>query len=329
MSVLLNAAVIHAGKVVVDDMLDVADINAASSDTSGHQDGTLSGAEGTHGSLALQLGTVSVHRRAGEAHVVEEVVNLIGGALRVDEDNGTAGGNALERRDQLGTLDLGRDQFNTLEDVAVGASNAADIDLRMANVQVLASHLAQFEGERGREEHVLDVAGLLVYNELLVGEETSEERRRPQHTGVEHDGLEVLRPVVLEHLIGFVEDEVAKTAHGEDVGAVDEVLKTTGGGDEDVAALAKLLDLIAHGTTTVGNAGAKHGAVAELASLAEDLDRKFTGRAHDDDERLGADGLRDALNELSGVRTRSRELLGLAHQLAEDGDQVGGGLARA
>lgn len=129
MSVLLNAAVIHAGEIVVDDVLDVLDVNAAGRNASGHENGICSGTEGTHGSLTLELGAVGMDRGARVPHVEEEAVNVVGGALRVDEDDGAAGREAGEGLCELCKLRLRGDLDDPLKDVCVRASDAADIDL--------------------------------------------------------------------------------------------------------------------------------------------------------------------------------------------------------
>lgn len=65
--------------------------------------------------------------------------------------------------------------------------------------------------------------------------------------------------------------------------------KTARKSDQNIAAPLKLLLLVSEGTAAVDEVGMQHGAIAELASLNENLNCKLTGGDNDDYKRLGTD----------------------------------------
>lgn len=124
--------------------------------------------------------------------------------------------------------------------------------------------------------------------------------------------------------------DLLDTVHGEHLGLVHQVAKTTRGADENVAALAKLLDVHTLGVAAVSDTWAQHGAVAETTSLVEDLNRKLASGDDNHNEWLGAHAMDLDIEAWVGdVGTRGGKLLGLAHELREDWNEVGGSLARA
>lgn len=162
-------------------------------------------------------------------------------------------------------------------------------------------------------------------------QEEGKERGRQRTATLKNLG-DLIRPVLGEHLIGLVDDRVLDATHGEEIRLIHESAQTTGCGDEDVATLAEVVDLLTHRVSTVGNTRAEHALVAHASSLVKDLNSELAGRNDDDHERLSADAVLAGVVRVGvGVDlwARSAQLLGLAHQLAQDGNEVGCGLARA
>lgn len=105
MDVLSDSTKHVAGKVKVDDVHDVFDIQTARRNAGSNQDGRFGGAESTAARLvssihfheniqcilALTLGTISMDGRARQTHVVEVIVNQIRLALGVDENQSATG----------------------------------------------------------------------------------------------------------------------------------------------------------------------------------------------------------------------------------------------
>jgi hypothetical protein len=141
--VLGDAVMLSRRQVVVDDMLDVGDIEAASGDTSSDENGAAASTEGApvrvrglchqeleenlQGVLALALGAVGVDRGDGQTLVVQEVINHVALDLGVGEDQDTL---RLIREDEIDeSLVLGAllDEDDLLCDVRVGAADTADL----------------------------------------------------------------------------------------------------------------------------------------------------------------------------------------------------------
>ena len=98
--------------------------------------------------------------------------------------------------------------------------------------------------------------------------------------------------------------------------------------DEDITTLGQLRDLLTNWTTTVRNARAKHGSIAEASSFVEDLTTEFTSGRDNEYERLSTNAITLRIEAVSEVGSWSSKLLGLAHELRDDRNQEGGGLAR-
>lgn len=157
------------------------------------------------------------------------------------------------------------------------------------------------------------------------------ERERERTTTLENR-VHLLGPVLIQHLIGLVNDRVLDTAHGQDVGVAHEVNQATGSGDEDVTALAQILDLLAHWVAAVSSAWTQHALVTHLARLVEDLDRQLAGGNDDQDQGLGADAVTAVVvgGQCGAVGwTWAAQLLRLTHELAQDRDEVRSSLTGA
>src|SRR5688500_10675311 len=74
------------GEVVVDDVGDGVDVEAAGGDVGGDEDRRLFGFEGFHGPAALGLGLVGVQGLGGDAAGFEVADDLVGAALGAGED---------------------------------------------------------------------------------------------------------------------------------------------------------------------------------------------------------------------------------------------------
>lgn len=122
-------------------------------------------------------------------------------------------------------------------------------------------------------------------------------------------------------------DHLLDAAQGENVRLVHEIDNATGGANQDVAALLKLLALKTRGSTTIGDARTKHRAVAETTGLVKDLGGQLTSGADNQHKRLTPNSI--ARGKVNGARAWSGELLSLAHQLRKNGNQERASLSRA
>lgn len=141
-----------------------------------------------------------------------------------------------------------------------------------------------------------------------------------------------LGPVLVEQLVGLVDDCVLDAAHGDDIRLIHERAHTSGGGDENVAALAEIAHLLAHRVATVGGAWTEHGLVAHAARLIENLNRQLARGDDDDHKGLGANTVAACVIAGLGVVdswARAPKLLRLAHELIQNWNEVRGCLPGA
>ena len=161
MSVLLNAAMVNRGKVVVDDVHDIAHIDAAGGDTGRNENRALPGAESAHRGLTLNLVSLAVHGSARHALTKEEVVNFLHRASRVGEDDGPRRRQRLDQVDQRLSLQVRLNPNDVLFDVPVRTAGAANPKTNMSIREMGFGEIPSSLGEGGGKEEVVDVAFLL------------------------------------------------------------------------------------------------------------------------------------------------------------------------
>lgn len=117
-------------------------------------------------------------------------------------------------------------------------------------------------------------------------------------------------------------------AKRQNVRLLHEIKQPSRSSDKNITALLEFVTLSTNRSATIHNARTQHRPVAETTSLIEDLSRQLTGRSHDEHQRLSTNRVRNRVISSAQVGTGSSQLLRLAHQLRQDGDEEGGGLAR-
>lgn len=108
-------------------------------------------------------------------------------------------------------------------------------------------------------------------------------------TATRENGIQLLPPIVSQHLIRLINDGVLQATQGQDMGTKDKVLQATGSSDKNVTALSEQSDLLPTMATAIDDTGSKHGSGAKLASLIEDLYSKLTSWDHDEHQGLNLD----------------------------------------
>lgn len=162
MGVLLDTAKVGVGKIEVDDVHHVLDVETTSGDSSSDEDAYGTDAERTNGILTLALGAIRVDRRGGHTDIVQVVVKLVGATLAVDEDNGTSGGTRVQQVEK--SLALGRwlDIDDVLLDVGGCGSSTSNADADKVVGEMLLRKIASSPREGRGEHHVGNVAILLI-----------------------------------------------------------------------------------------------------------------------------------------------------------------------
>lgn len=243
-------------------MGNVGNVDAAAGDVSRNQDGNSSLLEGTpsfllvnnsrvkgevkdlHGVFALKLRTLAVDEDSRQGARIEVVVNLLDTRNTVNEDESATCLFSIEQVDQGIHLGFTVDEDDVLSDILVGGASTTDTDAKVVLRHVLTGELATALGEGSREHHeqVVGVGiGICGHGQHVSGFI----HRGLRLTPAIHDLFQLLRPVVVEHLVSLIDDAVPRpcvsgevvksmivslldSAHGENVGPVHEIAEATG-----------------------------------------------------------------------------------------------------
>ncbi|TKJ19109.1 hypothetical protein A6V29_10450 [Blastococcus sp. CCUG 61487] len=292
----MHVGLLVLGALVVHDVADPGDVDAASGDVGGDQHVDLAAAEGAQRLLAGALAEVAVHGRCGEPAVDQFVGDLLRGALGAAEDHDQAAVAGLQHAgEQLGLVQVVGpvDELGGLRD-------------RRALVVAVRPDVGRLGHERPGE-----------------GDDRAGHRRREQHRlpllgNHREDPLDVGQEAQVEHLVGLVEDEHLDLAEDQ-VAALRQVEQPAGGADDDLDALLQRLDLRLERAAAVDGLDAHAALGAGGGQVAGDLHAQLAGG--DDDQRL-----RDAVATLGrrgdALQQRDAEAEGLAGAGAGLTDEV-------
>lgn len=292
----MDVVVNVGGKIIVDDVRDVGNIQTTSRNSRGNQDRADTVSELAQGLLTLALGAVAVNRVGTHVLVDEEVRQGIGHALGLDEDEGQAAiavrvQDVEENRALVNVLDV----LNLLGDVLRGGANTTNRQEDVVLEEILGEHL-NVAGEGGRKHESLAVLGaghILALNDAT------------------NLGLETH----VQHAISLVENEVLDAGQ-RDASTLNEIDKSARGGDEEIAAALDLAELRSYLSTTVDDARADPRAVGKLARLVVDLGDKLASGSKD--QRRGVSlALASVATALAGRRGRRA----VGESLRQDGEQ--------
>lgn len=267
------------GQVVVDDKGDLLDVDTTGKQVGGDQDTRRSGTELLHDDITLSLVHVAVHSGDGEvtsSELVGEPVDLPAG---VAEDDGLGDGDGLV---QVGEgvelpvllLDGDVELLDTFEGKLVLLDQDAD-----GVAHELGGNLEDVLGHGGGQEN--DLGGL--------GQKLE-------------DIVDLLGETAGQHLVGLVENEHLHVVRLKDT-ALNHVLDTSGGADDDLGAVGEGLHVVTDaGATNAGVAGDVHE-VTDGDNDLLDLLGKLTGGG--EDKRLaGLDVVVDLLEGGDGEGSR-------------------------
>lgn len=288
----MNVVVNVGGKVVVDNVHDVGDVEATGGDGGGDEDGANTGTEGLEGLFTLGLGAVTVDAGAHEAGVVEEIVEELGVALGLhkyqSQGLGITGGLAKDI-DEGATLLVLFDEKDLLDNVLTGGTNTAHSQEDIVTEEVRGEFL-DLTGEGGGEHEGLALTGQV---------ETLD------------DLADLGLKAHVEHTIGLIENEPA-TGLETDLATTHHVQETAGSGDEDITSFTELTELQSRIGTTVDDTGMGPGAISELAGLFIDLKGELTSGGHD-----------EGLGHGRALVSTGLDGNGVLEDLGEDGEEKG------
>lgn len=283
------------GKIIVDDMHDIGDVETTSGHRGSDHDRSATLTESIKRRLTLALSTITVDRSSGEVVGEQEVGQHVGHTLGLDEDESKTRILGAEKIEKDGALVGILDILDLLGDVLGSGSNTTDGKEDVLLQEVLGKHL-DVPGEGGGEHERL----ALVNTGHVFLLDNSADLRLETH---------------VQHAVSFIEDEVANVGET-DTTALDEIDETTRRGAEKIAAALDLAKLAVDIGTTVDDGGADPGAIGELAGLVMDLVDEFTSRRENECSRV-----RLAAPGVGGCRLRGRGTGPARERRRKDGEQ--------
>lgn len=294
------------GEIVVDDKRNLLDIDTTSKEIGGDQDTRRSGTELLHDQITLSLVHVTVHGRDGEISGGELISKPVDLATGVAEDDSLGDGDSLvEIREGIELPLLLLHGNVELLDTLKGKLILLDQDTDGVTHE-LGSDLEDVLGHGGRKEDDLSRLGKQLEDIVDLLSETTLKAKKVS-TRIQQNAKEFgaqSRITYRKHLVGLIQDEHLHAISLKET-ALNHVMDTAGGADNDLGAILQSLHIIT-------NAGSANAGVAldvhEVANSNDDLLdllRKFTGGS--EDERLAR--------------------LEAGVDLLEDRDREGGGLA--
>ena len=252
----MDVVLVVTGHVVVDDVVDVVDVDAARSHVGGHQQRNAGGLERVHHAGALGLVQVAVQRLGGEAVADEVLGDLLHHRLGVAEDHAQPRLIGAQQQVQRVQLAAHGHVHVDLADVLQRHLLAVDLD-HVGLGEVGLGQLQDGIGHGGREEHRL--AGL-------------------RH--VLQDRLDVLAEAHGEHLVGLVQHHQLDVRQRQRAPA--HVIHHPARRADHQVALSQVGDLPVHGRAAVDvrDPHALHEA-GELLDFVRALLGQLTGGAED------------------------------------------------
>ena len=241
----------HVRQVVVDDMADARDVDAARGDVSGDENARPARPERIKSAFALALRAVAVNGVSFRAGGVQRFHHLVGAVLGPGEHETAReffGADDVEQRFGLGAF---LDEDDALVDLQ-----------RLSGGDLDAHRIAQQTGGQlgDRRRHGRRQENILAF--------------RRQRCG---DGADRMNESEIEHLVDFVKDEDFNLIEADGV-LFHEVRKTTRGRHKNVDAVADHGFLLAHGGAADDEAAAQFHELAVGAETLKHLRGEFARR---------------------------------------------------
>ena len=179
----VDVVLVGHGEVIIDDVGDAGDIDAAGGDIGSDEDADFAGFEGFEGAEAMILGFIGMEGGDFEARGFEFAGDAIGAVFGSGEDEDGIVGGIGEEGDEEGEFEVAADFVDGLGDGLCGIGASTDLD-GGGLVKELVGEGFDFWGEGSGEEEGLAFFGEGANDAADAGEEAH-----------------------IEHAIGFIEDE--------------------------------------------------------------------------------------------------------------------------
>ena len=247
-------------QIEVDDVGDAFDVDAAGGDVGGDEHAVGALFEAVKGLIALSLRTVTMDARGFDAHAAQVLLQFVDAVLGAGEYQEAAGlvlQHILQQRQLAFLIDLVDMQVHFVGRMRVRAGFDAK---RLAKVLLNEAFGRLLDGSR-------------------------EEKRLPVRRHAGENAFDGRQETHVEHAVAFVQHQ---QAHGVQLNqiAVKEVTEATGRGDDDLCALADVIQLSVLIEAADDGGGAEAGTTRQFDESLLNLDRQFAGGA--EDQRLHA-----------------------------------------
>jgi hypothetical protein len=297
----VDVALRFVGNVIVDDMRNAVDVDAASGNIGGDEDARLAIAEGGEHALALRLRLVAVERLCGDPRAAERTHQLVGAAFGAGKDDGAFHRLLPQYLGKHGGLAAAFDVDDTLAHPFGSGGDGRHRDLGRISQHVLREIGDRLGHGRGEQQ------GLALRRQFR------------------DDPADVVDEAHVEHAIGFIEHQDLDPVEPQRV-ALHEVDEAPGRRDQHVDAVHEVTHLLAHRHAADGERGVQAEVSAIGVEAVENLAGEFARRAeHEHAARfslergsIGGEPMQDRKGEGGGF---SGSGLGDAYDIASFEDE--------
>ena len=266
------------GKIIIDDVSNVLDVDTASGDVGGDEDAILPALKTGEGGGSLRLRAVAMNHGCVDALAVEALGDAFSAALRARENKAAAAFVVEQVVEHIGFAvfrDFESLETNILRGFGSGAKREAN-----GIFCVVANELRHGAFHRRGEAESLALPG--------------------QHANDAADGREEAH---VQHAIGFIKDECLDAAQ-RDEPAVEIIFEAAGSGNDKARALANGIELPAFGKPANDETRRLRLLCAQGVILRDDLHGEFPGRHKNESGNSGSIRLRQPLHD--GEKERER-----------------------
>ena len=247
----VNVVINVGGKIVVDNVGDIRNIQTTSSNSGCDKDRATTRTEHVQSTLTLALGAITVDSGGRETLVQKEVRQSVRHALRLDEDKGeTSSSMSVENVKQDGALVVVFDVLDPLGDVLGGRANTTNGQEDVVLEEVTGQHL-DVTGESGRKHESLALADV-------------------RHVLTLHNTADLGFETHVQHAVSLIENEVLDVDK-RDTATLNQIHQTTRSGNKEIATTLDLAQLGANVGTTIHNTGTNPRAVTMRRLICHDL----------------------------------------------------------
>lgn len=266
----VNVIVDVGGKIVVDNVGNVGDIESSSGNGGGNHDRSSSRLKGLDSVFSLSLGTISVNRGRSDVVLLEETFEHVGHSLGLDENQGkSTRGESEENVEENRSLVLILYVLDLLSDVLRSRSDTSDGQEDVVLEEITGEHL-NVSGEGGTEHESLPLSD-------------------SRHVFSLHDTTNLRFKSHVQHSISFVQNEVTNVSE-RNPSSLDKIDKTSRSGREEITTLVHSSKLRSDISSSVNDGRTDPRSVGEFTCFLMNLRNKLSSRSKNEGGGVGLSG---------------------------------------